>query len=217
VDTTGEKDQKDEKEPAVRVVDRRWWARGETPGAVEAAARKPTYIEDLEQRLADTTAQLQRVMTEHRRALEEFEQVKTRLRRDVGREVERGKRGLLGDLLEVLDNLDRALSATSGAGPSAAESTAGAARPAPQDELEQFVRGVRLVHEQFLGKLSALGVSRLAVIGQPFDAQRHEAVTTTAVMDAAQDGVVVAVLKEGYAIGDEILRPASVVVGRLAG
>jgi molecular chaperone GrpE (heat shock protein) len=33
------------------------------------------------------------------------------------------------------------------------------------------------------------------------------------VADPAQDGTVVAVMKEGYAIGDEILRPAAVVVG----
>ena len=51
-------------------------------------------------------------------------------------------------------------------------------------------------------------------LGEPFDAARHEAVTTTPVADPSQEGVVIAVLKEGYAIGDEVLRPASVVVGR---
>jgi molecular chaperone GrpE (heat shock protein) len=37
------------------------------------------------------------------------------------------------------------------------------------------------------------------------------------VTDPSQDGLVVAVAREGYAIGDELLRPASVVVGRLNG
>ncbi len=41
----------------------------------------------------------------------------------------------------------------------------------------------------------------------------HEAVTTAAVTDPAQDGVVVSVIREAYAIGDDLLRPASVVVG----
>jgi len=45
-------------------------------------------------------------------------------------------------------------------------------------------------------------------------ALRHEAATTLPVADLSQDGVIVAVIKEGYAIGDEVLRPASVVVGR---
>jgi molecular chaperone GrpE len=194
---TQDKHDDDSKDPAVRVVDRRWWARGETPVADESGARKPTYIEELEQRLADTTSQLQRVMTEHRRSLEEFEQVKARLRRDVGREVDRGKRALLADLLDVLDNLDRAI---------------GSAAPGESPNLK---RGVELVRDQFLQKLDTLGVVRIPAVGQRFDAQRHEAVSTAPVTDPAQDGVIVAVVKEGYAIGDELLRPAAVVVGAL--
>ena len=67
---------KSDSEPSVRVVDRRWWARGETTDAGEgAAARKPTYVEELEQQIADRGAEIQRLLGEHRRALEEFEQV----------------------------------------------------------------------------------------------------------------------------------------------
>jgi molecular chaperone GrpE len=201
VDTPGEKDDKaepDRKGPSVRVVDRRWWARGETVEADESGLRKPTYLEDLEQRLGDATAQLQRVMNEHRRSLEEFEQVKARLRRDVSRDVERARRGVIADLLEVLDNLDRALAA---AGPS--------------DDANGLRRGVQLVRDQFLSKIEAFGVMRLAALGQPFDAQKHEAVSIVSVDDPAKDGLVVAVVKEGYAVGDEMLRPASVVVGKI--
>jgi molecular chaperone GrpE len=192
-----EKHDRDARDPEVRVVDRRWWARGETVVADESGARKPTYIEELEQRLADANGQLQRVMAEHRRSLEEFEQVKARLRRDVGREVERGKRAVLADLLDVLDNLDRAI---------------GSAAPGESPNLK---RGVELVRDQFLQKLDALGVVRMPAVGQRFDALRHEAVSTAPVTDPSQDGVIVAVMKEGYAIGDELLRPASVVVGAL--
>ena len=53
-------------------------------------------------------------------------------------------------------------------------------------------------------------------LGQKFDAARHEAVTTTPVAQADQDGVVISVIREGYAVGDELLRPASVVVGKHA-
>ena len=102
----------DPRDPSVRVVDRRWWARGESAEpADEPVTRKPTVVEELEQRLADTAEQLQAVLTEHRRAAEEFEQVKLRIRREVAREVERGRRGVLVELLEVLDNLDRAIAA----------------------------------------------------------------------------------------------------------
>ena len=79
---------KDPTEPAVRVVDRRWWARKEGDAPAETGeARKPSYIEDLERQLAEQGAQLQAYAAEHRRALEEFEQVKVRLRRDVARQI----------------------------------------------------------------------------------------------------------------------------------
>ena len=51
------------------------------------------------------------------------------------------------------------------------------------------------------------------MMGAPFDPQLHEAVSTARVAHAAQHGVVIAIAKEGYAIGEELLRPASVVVG----
>jgi molecular chaperone GrpE len=189
----------------VRVVDRRWWARNEAAGADAAATpggRKPTYVEDLEQQLADARNRVQELTTGHRQSLDEFEQARVRLRRDVGREVERGRRTVLVEFLDVLDNLDRAAAAFRGANdtlPSAAD---------------QLGRGVELVRDQFIAKLESLGVSRVPALGELFDATRHEAVSLTPVADAAQDGVIVAVVREGYAMGGDLLRPASVVVGR---
>src|SRR5262249_17529487 len=97
-------------------------------------------------------------------------------------------------MLDVVDNLDRAIAAA-------------------DDLSSPLLRGVELVREQFLAKLEAFGVTRLQAVGEPFDANRHEAISTEAVADPSQDGLVVRVVKEGYAIGDELLRPAAVIVG----
>jgi molecular chaperone GrpE len=188
-------------EPQVRVVDRRWWAQNENAGTTdrdERRGRKPTYVEELEQRLADTASQLQTYLSEHRRALEDFEQARVRVRREASREVDRHKRALLTELLDVVDNLDRAIAS------------------AP-DRSSSLFRGVELVRNQFLGKLEALGVARLDAVGQPFDANRHEAVSTEPVSDEVQEGIVLRVVKEGYTIGDELLRPAAVIVGARVG
>ncbi len=178
----------DKPEPELRVVDRRWWAQADTGSAATAEpdterGPKPTYIEQLERRLADAQA--------------EFDQARARLRRDMQREVERSTRQVLTELLDVVDNLDRAIDAAG-------------------DEESPLLVGVRLVRDQFLAKFEAFGVVRLAALGEPFDAAVHEAVATAPVDDPALGGLVVAVVKEGYAIGDELLRPASVVVGALA-
>jgi molecular chaperone GrpE len=158
-------------------------------------ARKPKHVEDLEQQLAERTSQLQAYAGDQRRSLEELEQVRVRVRRDAAREAERAKRSVLVELLEVLYNLDRAIAAASGTSDPA------------------LLKGVELVRDQFRAKLEGLGVTRVDTIGLPFDAARHEAVSTARVTDPAQDGAVIAVLKQGYAIGDDLLRPASVVVG----
>jgi molecular chaperone GrpE len=167
--------------------------------------RKPTYVEELEQRLGDLTAQLQSITTERRRSLEEFEEVKARIRREAAREVERGRRAVLGALLEVVDNLDRAIAAS--------RDPAGSS---PSEAVDGVAKGVELVRDQFLTQLEAFGVSRVPALGRPFDALRHEAVSTAPVEHPGQDGVVLTVVKEGYAIGDELLRPASVIVGQHA-
>jgi len=59
--------------------------------------------------------------------------------------------------------------------------------------------------------IDGLGVKRLEPVGQPFDPARHEAVTSVAA-GAAAPGTVVGIVKPGYLIGDEVLRPAQVAV-----
>jgi len=133
------------------------------------------------------------VIAKFRGASEEFDQARARLRKEVTKDVERGRRALIVSFLDVLDNLDRALDS---------------AADRPNDPL---VQGVALVRQQFLATLDGLGVKRLEPVGQPFDPARHEAVTSVA-GGAAAPGTVVGIVKPGYLIGDEVLRPAQVAV-----
>jgi molecular chaperone GrpE len=117
------------------------------------------------------------------------------MRRDVAKEVERGTKAVLADLLDVVDNLDRAIGAAKIAGSDAA-----------------LLQGVELVRGQFLAKLDGHGVRPLDAAGRRFDPSCHEAATMVPVTDAAQDGIVVGVIRQGYTIRDEVLRPAIVAV-----
>jgi molecular chaperone GrpE len=178
----------------LKVTDRRWWARGEAAPEAEEPKLKPTYIEELESRLAAKDAELQQIISKYRGASDEFDQARARLRKEVSKDVERGRRALIVSFLEVLDNLDRALEAAS-------------ERPA-----DPFVQGVSLVRQQFLATLEGLGVKRIEAIGRTFDPALHEAVATVAAPDPAQAGRVVGVVRPGYVIGDEVLRAAQVAV-----
>jgi molecular chaperone GrpE len=184
----------------VKVVDRRWWAReqaGEQQPAAEWEPEKPSYVQQLEQQLAEKDTALQDVIAKYREAQREFDEARIRLRKDVQRDVERGRRAFLADVLDVVDNLDRAIEA----GRTASDAASLAA-------------GVELVRRQFLGKLESAGVTRFEALGERFDPARHDAVTVTPAADASHDGLIVGVIAPGYRIGDEILRPAQVAVAR---
>lgn len=180
-------------EPELKVTDRRWWVKNNETPETEAPSLKPTYVEELETQLAAKDAELQSLLAKYRGAADEFEQARARLRKEVTKDVERGRRALIGSFLEVLDNLDRALSAAEG-----------------RDD-DPFVQGVALVRQQFVNTLESLGVTRVDPAGQMFDPIVHEAVTTVAV-PGVQAGQVVGVVRLGYRIGDDVLRPAMVAV-----
>lgn len=188
-------------EPAadLRVVDRRWWAR-EDGGGGEPRSNKPSYVEDLERRLAEKEALLEDHAARRRQAATDFEQTRGRLRRESAKEVEREKRLVLSSFLEVVDNLDRAVAV-------------------PDDEPARregsVIEGVVLVREQFLAVLERHGVTRLDAAGRPFDPNLHEAIAAEPVSDPAQDDAVIEVVKPGYLIDGDVLRPASVTVGKL--
>jgi molecular chaperone GrpE len=179
----------------VKVTDRRWWAReGDEPVVAEEPKLKPSYVEELEARIAAKDAELHQLLVKYRGANEEFDQARARLRKEVTKDVERGRRSLIVSFLEVLDNLDRAIDA------------------AGNRADDPLVQGVALVRQQFLATLEGLGVTRLSPAGQPFDPARHEAVTTVSASPGIAAGTVVGVIKPGYMIGDDVLRPAQVAV-----
>jgi molecular chaperone GrpE len=186
-----------EYEIPVKVIDRRWWANPDQAGANEksASSLKPTYVEELEQQLAQKDKQIQEYIAKYRQAASEFEEAKLRLRREVSKDIERGRREILADLLEVVDNLDRALEATT-TGPSS----------------DSLVQGVEMVRRQFLAKLEAFGVRPIDVsVGGTFDPTLHEAVTAVPANEA-DEGQVVGVVRRGYRIHNDVLRPAAVAV-----
>jgi molecular chaperone GrpE len=192
-----------EHEIPVKVVDRRWWVNQEESaagsGAEKAAeSRKPTYVEELEQQLAEKDRLLQEYIAKYRQASHEFDEARLRLRREISKDVERARREVLSEVLLVLDNLDRAADTSKNA-----------------TSVESVLQGVDLVRQQFIATLESLGVSRIDATGHPFDPTLHEAVTTVPASSPADDGIVVGTVRNGYRIGSDVLRPAAVAVAKL--
>ena len=197
-DRTNDRDQ----DAPVKVVDRRWWVNREENAAADAerptTSLKPTYIEELERQIADKDRQIQEYLGKYRQASAEFDEARLRLRREISKDIERVRREILSELLEVVDNLDRAIDAGSKA-----------------QNPEALLQGVDMVRRQFLGKLESLGVKPIdADETTRFDPLLHEAITTLPAASPEQDGRIVGVVRRGYRIGEDVLRPAAVAVAK---
>jgi molecular chaperone GrpE len=139
----------------------------------------------------------QQVEEEHQmylRALADFDNFRRRVERERANSAQSGKRDLLLAMLELLDSLDRALPHFAEAPPAASN-------------------GVEALHRQFLSTLQAQGVKPYDAIGEAFDPARHEAVGGSPHEDAAP-GTVTHEVRRGYLWGDELLRPARVLVAQ---
>ncbi len=196
-------------EGRVKVIDRRRFTpEGEpAPGAEDGDAGSPEVEvapDPRDARLADQAARIDELARAYATLVEDNKAFRQRLERERARVVEAERANVAQALLEAADDLERALAAASGVGE--------AGGPA----LANVVEGVRLSLGALQARIAGLGAQRISVQGQPFDPHVAEAIDTVVVADAAQDGVVLHEVRPGWRIGDRVLRPARVRVGRLA-
>ena len=136
------------------------------------------------------------LMDQQRRLAADFNNFRNRAQRDIALAVEQAERRILLEMLSVLDNFDRGLSAT-------------------YQDVETFRSGVELIRRQFIESLRRLNVEPLPLqVGDPFDALHAEALTTYS-DPSLPDGAVAAIYERGYNLKDQLLRAARVVVNRL--
>ena len=128
----------------------------------------------------------------------DFENYRKRVAKEASEARARGKAELARDLLPAIDNLERALQAAD----------------APSEDVsaqEALARGVALVLDELRGKLKDAGVEAYDPVGERFDPELHEALSTRA-EEGTGAGVVVETIEKGYRLNGQVLRPARVVV-----
>ena len=152
-----------------------------------------------EQKIAALQAERDEIKDRMLRIAAEFENWKKRARKEQTDGEAKAREGVLRDMLEVVDNLDRA------AGAQAQASGNGHVDPAA------LLKGVNLVLRLFQQKLERNDVRPFDSTGQPFDPRVHEAISQVVSADVPA-GSVAAELQKGYRVGDKLLRPALVSV-----
>src|SRR6516225_8844475 len=145
----------------VKVVDRRRWREDgdSNPEAAPQTSRKPTFVEELEQKLAQREKEAEEYLTKYRQASREFDDARARMRKELAKDAERSRREVLISLLEVVDNLDRAIDAAP---------RVGAAQGRDETARDALLQGVQLVRDQFLAKLDGFGITRIGTEGAAF-------------------------------------------------
>ena len=159
------------------------------PGATEADAAAATAGPEALQRERDDL--YDRLL----RKTAEFDNFRKRVERDRKDMIEWAAADVLGDLLNIVDDFDRALAAD-----------------APS-EAQPYKAGLELIQRQLADMMKTRGVTTVEALGADFDPHQHQAVAYEEV-PGAREGEVVGILATGYKLGDRLLRPAMVKVAK---
>ena len=164
----------------------------------EQPSLKPTYVEELEARTKAAEKQVQEVQSRFdqlRQQLQrETDETRQRLNRSADERAAGEKAKFIASLLPTLDNLNRAIA------------NADASR-------ESILEGIRSTATSFEAALTSAGVEPIQAVGEEFNPELHEAVDTEEA-EREMDGKVLEEYSRGFRIGDRLLRPARVKVGR---
>jgi len=168
-------------------------------GAKATGGGAPNTIEAL-------TAERDEIKDRMLRIAAEFENWKRRARKEQDDAEAKAREAVLRDMLDVIDNLERAVGAFDGNAAPAAKGP-----PAPAPDVAAVLKGVNLVLRLFQSKLERYQVKPFVARGEPFDPKVHEAISRVESAEVPP-GAVAVELQRGYRIGERLLRPAMVSV-----
>jgi molecular chaperone GrpE len=198
-DALAEEKERVEKEPAPAAAEDGSTDEGAGDGpaperlAEEATAEAPeAEPEPQEDPLTAAKREASEYLDLAKRTQADFENYRKRAAKDIAAASGRARAGRIRELLPVVDNLERALTAA----------------PAEGDG---FAEGVRLVLVDLQGLLQRAGVEPIEPKGEQFDPTVHEALTTRQ-EEGVDAGVVLDVVEKGYKGADQVIRPARVIV-----
>lgn len=132
----------------------------------------------------------------HLRLHADFDNYRKRTVKEKAEIIRSGGDRVLSEIISLVDDFERALSA-------AHESS----------DKDAVMEGIDLIYSKFISFLQQNGVKEIEAIGQPFDADKYEAVTTIPAMEEGQKGMVVDCILKGYMLNDKVLRFPKVIVG----
>jgi molecular chaperone GrpE len=154
-------------------------------------------IEELQQAFAQTEQKAQENWDKAVRAQAEMENLKRRTQKDLEDAHKFGLTHFAKELLPVLDSLVLGLQAATG----------------DSEDVRKFREGNELTIKQFESVFAKFKIETIDPIGQPFNAEQHQAMAMQAV-EGAEPNTVINVFQKGYMLNGRLLRPAMVLVAK---
>lgn len=174
-------------------------AQGQAGGNDTGAA--PAEMDDLAERIQEAVSA---ALAEQRdmvlRAQAEVQNMRRRCEADVEKAHKFALEKFSAELLTVVDNLERALNAVG---------------ERQSEQVSSLAEGVELTLKSFLEILNKFNVQQVNPVGEPFDPQVHQAITTV-VNPNVEPNTVLDVMQKGYTLHGRVIRPAMVVVSKTA-
>jgi molecular chaperone GrpE len=164
----------------------------DSAGGAQGASPSAEVEQDIAALLSETEQKRDEYLELAKRTQADFENYRKRMNAEVQAAAARGKAEVAREVIEAVDNLERALEA-------AAQGT------------DELAGGVEMVLNGLRETLTRNGVEAIDPRGERFDPQWHEALSTQ-VVEGAEPGVVVETMQKGYRLGEQLVRPARVVV-----
>lgn len=163
-----------------------------SPEETESGAAAEASQED--PRIAELTKLAEENQQRYLRAQADFDNFRRRTAKEKEELAQYASMKLLGQLLPVVDNFERALAASSGTG-----------------DYESLSKGVDMIFRQLEGVLQQEGLQAMKTVGEPFNPEFHQAIMQVE-SDEHEEGIVVEEVQKGYVLKDKVLRPAMVKV-----
>jgi len=190
-------------EDPVRVTDKRFWVQDGAQAAEETLpySFKPSFVEELEKKLSDSQKKIEEVLSSYKEVKQEsaaeIQKARERIQNEFNRRTAKTKSDLASKFIDILENFERALAIAS-----------------QKHSFDSLLEGVQLIRNQFIAALAEHDVTELNVEGQPFNPELAEAVGVIDVESPEHDQMILEVVNKGYRMGDLLIRPAKVKIGR---
>ena len=159
-----------------------------------AGEEKTGEAEAAEKAAADEKAAAEAESERYMRLMAEFQNYKKRAAKEKTDTLQYANEKIVGDLLPVIDNFERALATET-------------------DDIEGYAKGMQLIFEQFMKALENAGLEEIKAMDEEFDPNAHNAVMTDNIEDK-DDGKITKVLQKGYKLRDKVVRPSMVAVNK---